>query len=184
MIALRWNLIKGLVAAGWLSAGVVVLAPAANAFPGGPWASASAPLKNYYHDQYTGAAYGVWQGYREDQGRGSRVQDASWHRMPQLDTEYNDRGSYVHHDWYTNGGYCYVSSYSDAGAGVNCQNGWHPAGSTNTGSTQSKSWQYWETWDGADPTANSGRGKMRVCENLVAWPDNCSTSYFIRGSHY
>lgn len=175
---------RSAIVAVWTVAAVCVLVPSASAFPGGPWASSSAPLKNYYYDQYTGAAYGVWQGYRENQDRGSRVQDGSYHRYPNPDTKYSDRGSYVHTTWYTNGSYCYLSSFSNSGGSVACSSGWHGSGSVDTGSTKSKSWQYWESWDRADPTANSGRGKMQVCEDLVSWPNNCSTAYFVRGAHY
>lgn len=180
---MRLTLRRTAVAGIWAAAAMVAVVPAANAFPGGPWASSSAPLKNYYHDQYVGAAYGAWQGYREDQGRGSRVQDVSYHRQPVPDS-YSSRGAYVHTSWYTNGAYCYVSSWSDSGSSVACSSGWHGNGSTDTGSTKSRYWQAWESWNRADPTAESGRGQMQVCEDLVDWPNNCSTAYFIRGSHY
>lgn len=153
----------------------------ASALPGGPWASSSSPLKvNYAGWKPVGYVYGKWQGYREDQGRGSRVQD--WSAGKTRNT-YN-RGVYTRHNWYWNGSYCYVSSFSDSGGGVSCASGWHADGATNSKSNNTKSWKYYETWYSADPQADSARGKMRACFNVKYSPDPCSSAYFLRGAKY
>lgn len=164
------------------AAAVGVGAGVAQALPGGPWASRSAPLLvNYAGWKPAAYSYGVWQGVREDQGRGSRIQDWSASKTRQT---YN-RGGYTKHSWYWNGSYCYVSSFSSSGASVGCGSGWHGDGSTNSGSNNSTTtWKYWETWKRLDPEGESGRGKMQTCFNVVWAPDTCSGAYFLRGSKY
>ncbi|GMA23415.1 hypothetical protein GCM10025864_11740 [Luteimicrobium album] len=126
-------------------------------------------------------SYGTWQGTREDQGRGSRIQD--WSADKTRSTY--DRGGYTRENWYWNGSYCYVSSFSSAGAGASCVSGWHPDGHTNSGSNNSTTtWQYWEDWIGLDPEGNSGRAKIQTCFNVKAAPDSCSSTYYLRGSEY
>jgi hypothetical protein len=156
----------------------------AQALPGGPWASASEPQAvNFAGWRPVGYSYGNWQGYREDQGRGSRIQDWSASRAV---SGYNggDRGAFTQHTWYSNGNYCYVNSFSNAGGGVACQTGWHKKGSNNSGSNASSSWKYWETWGGVDPTGNSGRGQMKTCWNVVSAPDSCAGGSYLRGAKY
>ena len=157
-------------------------AGAAQALPGGPWASSSSPLTvNYAGWTPAAYSYGQWQGTREDQGRGSRIQD--WSASKTRSTY--DRGGYTKHSWYWDGSYCYVSSFSESGGSVACTSGWHADGSANSGSNNSTTtWAYWETWQGLDPEGNSGRGKMQTCFNVVAAPDSCSGAYFLRGSSY
>src|SRR4051794_22210856 len=101
----------------------------AQALPGGPWASQSSPLTASYcgNSCYTAAAaYGTFQGYREDQGRGSRIQNSSFHREPTHIS--GAHGAFVNHHWYSDGDYCYLTSFSDSGASVSCQSGWHDMG--------------------------------------------------------
>ena len=165
--------------------GLLLLAPAAAALPGGPWASSSSPLLvkggGGYQD---GAAYGTWQGLREDQGRGSRVQNSSFHRHLHDDVGGGDTGTYLRIEWSANKNNCYVTSWSSAGATIGCSSGWWGTGSTNTGSTKSASWQYWEEWKSLDPAGSSMRSVIKVCENINAWPDICSSAYFLRGADY
>jgi hypothetical protein len=163
---------------------LVALAPAAQALPGGPWASSSSPLKVVGGgSRVDGASYGYWQGYREDQGRGSRVQNGSYHRHILDDVGGGDGGTYVKNSWYANKNHCYVSSWSDSGGSIGCSSGWWGIGKTQTGTTKSASWQYWEAWKGADVEANSMRDKIQTCENINLWPDICSAAYFLRGAN-
>ncbi len=182
-MAKRWVQVAGVAVAGlgsmagFLSAGAL---PAA-ALPGGPWASSGSPLSvNYAGWKPAGYVYGSWQGYREDEGRGSRVQD--WSAGKTRSTY--DAGTYTKHSWYWNGSYCYVSSWSDSGGGASCTSGWHADGSTNSVSNNTTSWKYYETWYGADPAADSARGKMQACFNVKFAPDSCSSAYLLRGSKY
>lgn len=169
------------VTIGVVTATVLGGAGAAQALPGGPWASSSSPLTASTGGQTVAAAYGTWQGYREDQNRGSRIQDYSLHRQPQSS---GDRGAFVNHHWYTDGYNCYVSSFSDAGASVNCQNGWHDTGSeTRTGNTTSTSWQGWETWKAVDATASSMRAQEFTCQDVAYASDPCSAK-LLRGANY
>jgi hypothetical protein len=166
------------------AAAVGLGAGAAQALPGGPWASSSSPLAvSFAGWKPAGYSYGTWQGYREDQGRGSRIQDWSASRAV---SGYNggDRGAYTKHSWYWDGSFCYVASFSDAGGSIGCSSGWHADGSNNSGSNASSTWKYWETWKGVSPEGNSGRGKMQTCWNVVSAPDTCSGPYFLRGSKY
>lgn len=164
--------------------GLVMGAGAAQALPGGPWASSSSPLSvSFAGWKPVGYSYGTWQGYREDQGRGSRIQDWSASRAV---SGYNggDRGTYTQHSWYWDGTFCYLNSFSESGAGVGCMSGWHGDGSSNSGSNNTSTWKYWETWKGINPSGNSGRGMMKTCWNVAYAPDSCSSAYFLRGTSY
>src|SRR5215216_1548257 len=99
--------LRAMVVAVWVGFGLLLAGPAV-ALPGGDWASSGSPLTLTYRGQNTSAAYGSWQGYREDQGRGSRVQDWSAHRMPGVPGWPNTDGAYVRHAWYDNANRCYV----------------------------------------------------------------------------
>lgn len=170
------TIVGGVVVTGALGVG------AAQALPGGPWASYTAPLTAYTAGVPAAAAFGTFQGYREDQGRGSRVQNGSYHREPVH--IYSAHGAFVNHHWYTNGAYCYVSSLSTQSASVACQTGWHDTGQENrTGNNSTPSWQYWETWRPADPTANSMRARIFTCDDIPWQSDPCSPS-IIRGASY
>lgn len=154
----------------------------AQALPGGPWASASAPLTAYESGKPAAAAYGTFQGYREDQGRGSRIQNASWHREPVH--VYSAHGAFVNHHWYTNGAYCYLSSLSTSSASVACNNGWHDTGRENRTATNSTVyWRYQETWQGIDATADSMRARIFTCDDIPWQSDPCSPSIY-RGASY
>lgn len=155
---------------------------AAQALPGGPWASSSAPLTAYTSGFPAAAAYGTFQGYREDQGRGSRIQNAAWFREPiHVQTAH---GAFVNHHWYTNGAFCYVSSLSSSSASVACTSGWHDTGNENrTGTNSTTSWRYQETWKAVDPTANSMRARIFTCDDIPWQSDPCSPS-IVRGASY
>lgn len=160
------------------------LAGTAEALPGGPWASSSSPLAvDFAGWKPAGFSYGVWQGYREDQGRGSRIQDSSASRAVS-GYDGGDRGAYTKHSWYWNGSYCYVNTFSNSGSGIGCTAGWHSGGSADSGSNNTASYQFWETWAGVDPNADSGRGQMKTCWNVAHAPDTCSSGSYLRGSHY
>lgn len=159
-------------------AGPVTLA---NAIPGGPWASSSSPLTvDYAGWTPVGSVYGTWQGYREDEGRGSRVQDSSAAKTRNT----YEAGMYTKHTWYWDGSYCYISSYSNGGVSAACTTGWHQDGTTNSVSNNTTTYKYSETWYSADPEALSARGKMQACFNVKLAPDKCSKNYFVRGSEY
>lgn len=170
-----------LAVAGGLTTAVFGFVGVADALPGADWASASAPLKvNYAGWKPAGYSYGIWQGVRDDQGRGDRLQDWSASKTRQT---YN-RGTYTKHSWYWNGSYCYLASFSEAGVSIGCGSGWHSAGATNSRSNNSTTWKYWETWKGLSATGNSGRAKLQTCFNVKAAPDTCSSGSFLRGSRY
>ena len=158
----------------------------AAALPGGQWASRTAPATAKAYTYTAAAAYGTWQGYRNDQGRGDRMQGSSYHRDP---ARYNGGpGAYVQYNWYWNGADCYVSSFSvskdGAGIGRSCDDGrWSGDGKTETGRTQSTNWQYWETWKNLNPKASSGRAQIRTCFDFTLQTDPCSGSY-LRGANY
>lgn len=181
MFGQRQGKTRAVVVAIWVLAGLLVLAPSAGALPGGKWASAKKPLNNSYRGVKVGSSHGNWQGYREDQGRGSRVQNSTYRKLTGR-AEIKSRGTYVKHEWYFNANRCYVTSFKSAGIG--CGTGWWESGHTNTSSTKSKKWKYAQTWRRIDPKGESARGKMHTCEDLVFWPNNCSKAYFLRGSSY
>lgn len=172
--------------AGATAALLVLTAGSATALPGGPWASRSVPATAVTYAYIGAAGYGTWQGVRNDQGRGDRMQGASSHRDP---SGYNGGpGAYVRYNWFWNGTDCYVSSFSvskaSVGIGRSCDDGrWSGAGKTETGRTQSKTWQYWETWKNLSPKASSGRAQIRTCYDFTLQTDPCSGSY-LRGANY
>ncbi len=175
---------EALAVSGLFSIGLLALAPAAQALPGGPWASSSSPM--YVVGTASGkdgAGYGSFQGVREDQGRGSRIQNASSHRHLRNDLGGGDAGTYVKNTWYANKTDCYVTSFSNSGGSIGCSTGWWGDGYNDTGSTKSSSWHYWETWKQLDARGSSMRDKIQVCENISLWPDFCS-SYYLRGADY
>lgn len=182
--AIRRSSRKVLVVSGLFMAGLAALAPAAQALPGGSWASPSSPASLVVNGNWKlGEAYGTFQGVREDQGRGTRIQSASAHRHILDDPGGGDAGTYVKNTWYSNSNNCYVTSFSETGGGVGCSTGWWDDGYKDTKSTKSSSWQYWETWKQLDPKGSSMRDKLQVCENMRLWPDSCST-YYLRGADY
>src|SRR5690349_18478811 len=174
---------RRVIAAAWTLPMIAMGAAQAHALPGGNWASSTSPL--YVNSSGYGgtvsAAYGTFQGYREDQNRGSRIQDWSAHRDPNGNT--SERGAYVNHAWYFDGNNCYVTSLSDSGGSIGCSTGWWSQGTTHTPDTESKSWQYYETWHVIDPTGSSGRAGMSACFDRVLASDYCSGTIY-RGANY
>lgn len=146
------------------------------AFPGTGWGTLIAS----HNGAHTGEAKGQFQGYREDMGRGSRVENLSYHRQPKL----AERGAYVAAQWYHNGNHCYLSSANEAGGSIACQNGWDSTGDTDYSvTTTSSSWQrHWQWWS-IDATSGSARAKLWVCEDVALRTDRCS-SPVIRGAKY
>lgn len=155
----------------------MMVAPVATALPGGQWGSGTSPL----HYGTISEAWGVWQGYREDQNRGSRIQDWSAHRSPSGPSA--DRGAYVKTDWWFNTNRCYLTSFSEAGGSIACSQGWWKTGQSTTGRTESQSWQYYDSWSPIDMGGESGKGAMFACYDRAWAPDSCS-SFIARGTSY
>ncbi|MFD0207167.1 MULTISPECIES: hypothetical protein [Saccharothrix] len=190
---MRESIKKALSAAGLIISGLLVVGggvaaaesgavadPAAEvsaqALPGGPWGTLTV-----YTDSGIpiAQASGTWQGYREDQNRGSRMQDWMQYRDP---ANSDSNGAYVDHDWYFNSNQCYVSSYSTSGGGIACSQGWWGAGSYDSMDRAGDSnWKYWEAWRAIDPTGTSGRGAMRACVDFSWATDPCSAA-ILRGN--
>lgn len=165
------------------TAALAGLVPAAEALPGGGWAGAAPHLQVTGSGGYVdGTSYGTWQGVRSDEGRGDGVQNSSYHRHIKDDVGGGDDGTYVKNSWYANKTDCYISAFNSTGGAIGCSAGWWSDGNTQTGSTKSISFQYWEAWHGLDPNANSIRDQIRTCENINLWPDFCSSAYFLRGA--
>lgn len=161
-----------------MSALLLTTAPA-QALPGGPWPPSGYLTFSWAGWSPVGYGYGTWQGVREDQNRGSRVQD--WSATKTRVT--NHRGTYVHHNWFANTNNCYMTSFESPGFA--CSTGWFGSGSGNSGSNNSTTtWMYWENWDALDPKGSSARGQMSLCVNTISAPDPCSTVSYIRGSDY
>lgn len=172
---------KWALAALTVAAGLLLAPAAAQALPGGNWASSSDPLVVKTSSGIPiGYAYGTWQGVREDQGRGTRMQDWSAHRDP---ANTNERGAYVPHHWWFNKNSCYITSFSDSGGSIGCSEGWWKTGTTETPRAK-LSWAYYETWKGLDPAGSSGRGQMYVCHDYAWATDPCSSGYYLRGNDY
>jgi hypothetical protein len=148
----------------------------AQLLPGGPW-----PEHSYTH--YTSTVYqrGTFQGYREDQNRGSRIQSEV--AFKEVGFKSDVHGAYMAVAWYSNANRCYVTSYSSAGGSISCSQGWWGDGTYETGRTISDSYVYWEVWNALDPAGDSGRGSFRGCLDISLATDKCTAS-ILRGSVY
>jgi hypothetical protein len=147
--------------------------------PGGPW-------PEHWYTHYTSTVYqkGTFQGYREDQNRGSRIQSEV--AFKEVGFKSDVRGAYMAINWYANTNRCYYSAYdvsSGIPVGVNCSTGWWGDGYYETQRTTSDSYWYWEVWNPVDPLASSGRGSFKGCLDIAAATDKCTAS-ILRGAAY
>lgn len=145
-----------------------------SALPGGSY-----PKRSASHGGARVDERGTFQGYREDQGRGSRLQFLTEFREAGTDSDV--RGAYNQSDWYVNGNRCYISSYDSPG--VNCSSGWWYDAQEQTDRKKSNSYVAYDVWWYLDPTGSSGRASIKGCLDVAYQSDKC-TSSILRGSSY
>lgn len=154
------------------------------AIGGGAWYTSTAPLQVSNGGGVAGQTYGTFKGYSESQTLGSILSNQSYHRARNTSANYKN-GAYVQNDWSSNGYNCYVSSYSESGGSVSCQNGWSGTKattktpnntSTTTWSNRTSSWKI-------DGTGSSGRTAIKVCIDISLASDPCGGPVW-RGADY
>jgi hypothetical protein len=146
-----------------------------NVLPGGAWTEQSAA-----NGSSTVYQKGTFQGYREDQNRGSRLQAAV--QFKEVGSKSDIRGAFAEVQWWSHSNNCYITSYSSPG--ISCSTGWWLSGSpVQTDRTVSDSYVSWDMWWNLDPAGSSGRGQFKGCLDVAFGFDTCTASV-LRGSDY
>lgn len=143
--------------------------------PGGTWTE-----QCYQHETSTACHRGTFQGYREDQNRGSRLQASVGFK--EVGWKSDVRGAFAEVQWWSHSNNCYTVNFADPT--IACSVGWWRSGfPSRTGNTVSDTYVFWDMWWNLDPGGSSGRGQFYACLD-IAWGFDKCTAYVLRGSDY
>lgn len=153
---------------------------ASGELPGGPWPAQCDDWTN--GDTVRWCNDGEFFGIEEGDDRGTRLELEIGLKEP--GGAPGENGTYGQSDWYRNGTNCYVSSFSDAGGGVSCIEGWAKVDDVQTDrENDGDKYHWWDMWWPLDPLGSSGRASIKSCLDIDLDKDDCTAS-ILRGRDY